>query len=74
MSIAARVFRGYGNGTVVGTVDARVHRGYIAGEEIAAVRINRRETLRFGPDIRFLEIPRDDRTMMIPREDRDITL
>ena len=29
MSVAARVFRGYGNGSVVGTVADRVHRGYI---------------------------------------------
>jgi hypothetical protein len=28
MSVAARVFRGYGNGSVVGTVADRVHRGY----------------------------------------------
>ena len=41
---------------------------------IPDVRINRRETLRFGPDIRSLEIPREDRTMILPRDDRDITL
>lgn len=28
MSVASRVFRGYGNGTVVGAVADRVHRGY----------------------------------------------
>ena len=31
MSVAARVFRGFGNGTVIGTVNERVHRGYVAG-------------------------------------------
>ena len=31
MSVALRVFRGYGNGTVAGTVNDRVHRGYTAG-------------------------------------------
>lgn len=38
------------------------------------VRINRRETLRFGPENRAMVLPREDRKMILPRDDRDITL
>ncbi len=33
MSVASRVFKGYGNGTVEGTVADRVHKGYSVGED-----------------------------------------
>ncbi len=42
MSVAARVFRGYGNGTVIGTIDERVHRGYIAGVAVITPDIDGR--------------------------------
>lgn len=40
MTVAARVFRGYGNGTVVGTVDDRVHRGYTSAAAVTPVNIS----------------------------------
>ena len=45
MSVAARVFRGYGNGTVTGTVDERVHRGYISGVAVITPDIDGRVKL-----------------------------
>ena len=45
MSVAARVFRGYGNGTVIGSVDERVHRGYISGVAVITPDIDGRVKL-----------------------------
>ena len=45
MSVAARVFRGYGNGTVIGSVGERVHRGYSVGAEVVATTITGRVSI-----------------------------
>ena len=68
MSIALVVTRGFGSGTLAGTVKDVVLAGYAIGVPppvVPSVRVNSRETIL---------IPKEDRTIIIPREDRDIIL
>jgi hypothetical protein len=62
MSVASRVFRGFGNGTVIGTVNERVLRGYTAAPFVPIEYRSR--------DTRFVFVDANDRLELIGQNDR----
>jgi len=74
MSIALITTRGYGNGSLVGTIKDVVLRGYTIGEVIASVAIGTRFNIDFFPDDRNITFNTDERSITFNAEDREILL
>ena len=72
MSIASVVLRGYGNGTVVGSVSGVVLRGYTVGVIPPQLQISGRFTIEFTAEDRGIDFPPENRDVEMPPEDRSI--